>query len=66
MLVTNYALVLMAPAHFHPPPAFSFIYPDTIVMLGDQYMERATARKIDEHAFTIEGLDLSDYIDYLR
>lgn len=29
-------------------------------------MERATARKLDEHAFTIEDLNLSDYIDYLK
>ena len=65
-LVTNLALVLMAPAHILLPPVSSFIYPDTLGINGDQRMDRASARKNDEHEFTTETLDLSEYIDYLK
>jgi integrase len=34
--------------------------------LGDQRMDRVSVMKKDEHEFSIESLDLSEYIDYLK
>ena len=56
----------MAPAHFQLPPISSFIYPDTLWILGDSHMDSVRHKSSVEPGFSTEPLDLSEYVDYLK